>query len=129
MPPTILSQLKRLCIMRRKYYGIFAYDEKNNILGYCENSFSMSWNPDRVRVYIKEEIQWYFDNKKIPNNAFVLRITRDADNLGLEFDWAAWNAARRNAKLGDGKKSDRRNIKFKSIVNKGYSHGNLPTDC
>lgn len=105
--------------MRRKYYGIFAYDENDIILGYCENSFSMSWKPDRVRVYTKEEIQWYFKNG-LPGNpgaAFVLRISRDKDKLGLEIDWAAWNVARRNAKMGDGKKSDRRNIKFKPILN------------
>lgn len=62
----------------KKIYGIFKRDEKGNLLGYVENSFSMSWEKDSVRVWRKNDgpaiFQADFRAKKNKEKAFLVRL-------------------------------------------------------
>lgn len=82
--------------MLEKKYGIFLI-KKKVLYGYVENSFSMSWEPNYVRAWKLEDLQWIWNNgvrpcgldtkyikgikSKYPK-AFIVRIT---DNFPEQF--------------------------------------------
>ena len=98
-----------------KIYGIFKIKKDGTILGYTENSFSMSWNENTVRKYYPRDIKYVFDNNLISNynieygdRIVVIRISAKNLALPIELDW------KHNVENND-RKFYRRNIKFKPI--------------
>ena len=83
--------------MLEKRYGIFLI-KKKVLYGYVENSFSMSWEPNYVRAWKLEDLQWIWNNGVRPYGlggnkytkgikakypkAFIVRIT---DNFPKQF--------------------------------------------
>jgi len=76
-------------------YGLFRQDPDGTIQGYIENSFSMGWSTERVRLWGKSNAQHYLNEhvrkcKKYgnPDNTrfFIYRLTRRSPNARIIAD-------------------------------------------
>lgn len=123
--------------MLEKKYGIFIIN-KGNLLGYVEDSFSMSWSVSYVRAWTLEDLKYIWDNHydgkkfckgikcKYPK-AFIVKIT---DNHPVQFKKKLnrvveinWKERQRILNRTDkeqkekyiSKKYHRRNVEFKVL--------------
>jgi len=76
----------------KKIYGIFKRDKDGTLLGYVENSFSMSWEKNHVRVWrgVRDGTGVFaLDFIKKPNkeSAFLVRLNSKKSPVTIE----GWN--------------------------------------
>jgi hypothetical protein len=101
-----ISRLAPLRIILKK-------DDDGNYLGYCENSFSMSWEKDRIQIHWSGTA---YSNLGTTHTLDATEITGPegvdcecldplSDSCPIEIDWESWA----NAKT----KYDKRNARFK----------------
>lgn len=106
-----------------KKYGIFKV-ENGYLLGYIENSFSMDWSKERVRLWNAKDIKYYQERfaKQIANKKmFVVRITNTYPQVFMtkynKLVKIHWKERQENINSPQyTTKFDWRNVKF-SIVN------------
>ena len=103
---------------RRKLYGIFMVFRNGRILGYVENSFSMSWERDYVRLWSKNDVDLILNDSDIKGarrryrsaKIIVVRLSARNKSLPLKLDWAGrWVETKKK------KKFHYRNIRFEVI--------------
>lgn len=116
--------------MRRRCYAIFATDHKGELLGYIENSFSMGWAANRVRIWraSRDRIKYRFDSKPASLMSTVATLQRNnptwdvfcvrigSKNSPVNINWELFHQGRK-AKLGNIGKYEWRNLKFVKKVN------------
>ena len=88
-----------------KIYGIFKRTDKG-LLGYTENSFCMSWEADRVRVWRRHHIETESFMETVKNkkeDVFLVRLNSKMSPVNI-VDW--------HPRCKDTKKYDWRNAKF-----------------
>ena len=64
-------------------YGIFKI-ENGQYFGYTENSFSMGWEKNKVRVWLKKDTDYQLKANK-NKNIFLLRLTRTNSPIICDF--------------------------------------------
>lgn len=91
-------------------YGVFCQMPDGSIMGYTENSFSMSWSFDKVRLWTKETALLYieeFHSKPNPDGRkyFIYRLTRKSKSARITADFTDY--------LRNPSKYTYRNVTFK----------------
>lgn len=110
----------------QKLYGIFRYDEEGHLVGFVENSFSMGWSRERVRVNTKAMVAFNTTpnqpicNGKCYRDTFVVKISshKEREKYGIVFDRIGWRLDCINSKKTT--KFERRNIKFQVVDKVSY---------
>ena len=64
-------------------YGLFNI-ENGQYLGFTENSISMGWSPNKVRVWTKKDAEYFFKKCK-GEPVFLLRLTRTNSPIACDF--------------------------------------------
>lgn len=91
-------------------YGLFKI-ENGQYLGFTENSFSIGWSPDKVRVWVKKDAEYSLKRNK-DEPVFLLRLTRSNSPIVCDFK------TRHNQYLAKTlKKYDGRNVGFTTNPN------------
>ena len=89
----------------KKIYGIFCKKDDPAYLGYVENSFSMSWTPDYVRVWrrivdAKNNLKIILSYRKNTDNKyFIARLNSKKSPVNITWKRFADKFNSRNAKF------------------------------
>jgi hypothetical protein len=102
---------------KKKLYGLFTYDTNGFLVGFVENSFSMSWRKDRVCVFSSQSAEYYL-KKYVKQGAFIVRLTKQNKSIPIKVFIKEWAGQH---KPPYGKKFDRRNIRFALIKQKDHN--------
>ena len=103
----------------RRFYAIFRIDEEGKVQGYVENSFSMSWRPDWVRIYDRASAFCFINSGVMVNgvtykDVFVLRVSHKmAEKHGVKIDTLSLLKACKE--YPKSKKFNRRNAYFEVV--------------
>lgn len=88
-------------------YGIFKI-QNGVYLGYVENSFCMSWEKNKVRVWSLKQVKRIFSDPKMrEDNPFIIRITRTTSPVICDF-----KTRQDQCRAGTIRKYDGRNVGF-----------------
>ena len=110
---------------KQKMYGLFWKDKRNRLWGYVEDSFGMSWNKNRVRVWVDnghyadlvtslmQDVKDTNRKNKQGGKFFLVRLT--SENSPVIIEWGRWHKACRGKLFTSGRshKYEVRNAGFK----------------